>query len=202
MHYLPITEYSFTPPTYLTILYIKIIQPTSSITLVGTSSFFALPFCPEIGSAYGPTFRSHGKTSLLCPLLMVLTRTTRNVQANPRNVPGSVSTSSLAVHEGRVYLSRQSSTQSSVRQLATDVCLSDVGVSQDIVNKLISRFDHTIMRKYDRVNQPDDEEKWASFLSNEKRVRKDRWFIWMILNRATLDYSNLLTTSTITKTLS
>ena len=73
---------------------------------------------------------------------------------------------------------------------ATDVYLNDVGVSQDIVKKLNSRFDHTIMRKYDRVDQSDDEEQWASLLRNEKRFREDRWFNWKILNEATLDYFN------------
>lgn len=58
------------------------------------------------------------------------------------------------------------------------------------MNKLNSRFDHTIMRKYDRVDQSDDGEKWAALLSNEKRFRRDRWFIWGVLEEATLDYFN------------
>lgn len=73
---------------------------------------------------------------------------------------------------------------------AADVYLDDIGVSQDLVNKLDSRFDHTIMRKYDRADQTDDEDKWAALLSNEKRFRKDRWFIWSVLEEATLDYFN------------
>ena len=74
---------------------------------------------------------------------------------------------------------------------AADVYLSDVGVSQDVVKKLDARFDHTIISKYDRVEQPsDDEEKWAALLRNEKRFRKDRWFIWGVLEEATLDYFN------------
>lgn len=73
---------------------------------------------------------------------------------------------------------------------ATEIYLSDVGVSQDVVNQLNSRFDHTIMRKYDRVDQSDEEEKWAALLKNEKRFRKDRWFIWTILRQAILDHFN------------
>ena len=74
---------------------------------------------------------------------------------------------------------------------AADIYLSDVGVSQDMVNKLNSRFDHTIMRKYDKVDQSDDdEEQWAALLRNEKQFRRDRCFIWRVLEEATLDFFN------------
>ena len=74
-----------------------------------------------------------------------------------------------------------------IKQVA-DTYLGDIGASPDIVNKLNSRFDYKITFKYDKVDQSNEEDKWAALLHNEKRFRKDRAFIWDLLEEATNDY--------------
>lgn len=73
---------------------------------------------------------------------------------------------------------------------AAEIYLRDIEASQDVVNKLNLRFDHRIIRKYDKVDQSDEEEKWAALLSNAKRFRKDRAFVWDVLEEATHEYFN------------
>lgn len=71
-----------------------------------------------------------------------------------------------------------------------EVYLRDVGTSHDVVNKLNSRFDQKIMRKYDSVDQSGKGDKRAALLHNAKRFRKDRAFIWDLLEETVHDYFN------------
>ncbi|KAF6240021.1 hypothetical protein HO173_001629 [Letharia columbiana] len=73
---------------------------------------------------------------------------------------------------------------------AAEIYLRGIEASQDVVNKLNSRFDHKIMGKYDGLDDSDDEDKWVALLNNEKRFRKDRAFIWDRLEEATHEYFN------------
>lgn len=73
---------------------------------------------------------------------------------------------------------------------AVEVYLGNIEVSQDVLNRLNSRFGYKIMGKYENVDQSDDEDKWAALLANAKRFRKDRAFIWDLMEEATQDYFN------------
>ena len=75
-------------------------------------------------------------------------------------------------------------------ELVVRAYLCDIGVSQDSLDRLDSRFDHRIMRKYDNDLGESDEEKWIALLNNAKRFRKDRAFVWDVLEEATNDYFN------------
>ena len=65
-----------------------------------------------------------------------------------------------------------------------------MGVSQDLVDKLESRFDFRIMSEYETLDQCDEEDKPAARLFNERQFRKDRAFIWGVLEEAVEDYFN------------
>lgn len=71
---------------------------------------------------------------------------------------------------------------------AVEVYLSDIDASQNLVDRLNLRFDHENMGKYDSPDQYGEDERWIVLLKNEGRFRKDRAFIWRLLEKATNDY--------------
>ncbi len=66
---------------------------------------------------------------------------------------------------------------------AVEKYFKEIGTSQDFTNRLNSRFDCDITRQNDRIDHYDEEDKWAALVSNGKRFRKDRAFIWDLLER-------------------
>lgn len=68
--------------------------------------------------------------------------------------------------------------------------LRDIEAPEDMVNGLNSRFDHGIMREYDVAAHTEGEDQWAALVGNAGRFRKDRAFVWDVLERATRDYFN------------
>lgn len=73
---------------------------------------------------------------------------------------------------------------------AAETYLGDIGVSRDTLNGLNSRFDHEILHEYDMAVHAEDEDKWAALIRNPERFRRDRAFIWDVLEEATRDYFN------------
>ena len=75
-------------------------------------------------------------------------------------------------------------------QRAVEKYFKEIGTSSDFPNRLNSRFDCDITRQYDRLNHCDEEDKWAALVSNGERFRKDRAFIWDLLEEAVREYFN------------
>ncbi len=73
---------------------------------------------------------------------------------------------------------------------AVEEFLKEIGTSQDFPNRLNSRFDGNITRKYDGIDHSDEKDKCAALVSNGKRFRKDRAFIWGLLEEAVREYFN------------
>ncbi len=75
-------------------------------------------------------------------------------------------------------------------QRAVEKFFKEIGTSQDFPNRLNSRFDFNITGKYDRIDHSDEKDKWAALVSNGKRFRKDRAFIWDLLEEAVRECFN------------
>lgn len=73
---------------------------------------------------------------------------------------------------------------------AAEAYFGNIEAPQDFINGFNSRFGYKIMGKYENVDQCDDEDKCAALLTNAKRFRKDRAFIWDLMEEATQDYFN------------
>ena len=74
---------------------------------------------------------------------------------------------------------------------ATEAHIDKIGVSRDLMDKLNSRFDYRIMCKYENVDLcAEEEDKQAARLGNARRFRKDRAFVWDVLEEAVNDYFN------------
>ncbi len=73
---------------------------------------------------------------------------------------------------------------------AVEKYFKEIGTSQGFTNRLSSRFDCDITRQNDRLDHYDEEDKWAALVSNGKRFRKDRAFIWDLLEEAVREYFN------------
>ena len=75
-------------------------------------------------------------------------------------------------------------------KMATEAYLGNIGACSDILDRLELRFGHKLMGQYVNVDKSDEEDKWAALLANAKRFRKDRAFIWDVMEEATQDYFN------------
>lgn len=79
-------------------------------------------------------------------------------------------------------------------QRTTKAYLDAVGVSQDLVDRLESRFDwRIIMSEYGNLGRCDDDEeddRMAARSRAERRFREDRAFVWDVLEEAVADYFN------------
>ncbi len=73
---------------------------------------------------------------------------------------------------------------------AVEKYFKEIGTSQDFTNRLNSRFDCDITHQNDRLDRYDEGDKWAALVSNGKRFRKDRAFIWDLLEEAVREYFN------------
>ncbi|CAD6578025.1 MAG: hypothetical protein ASARMPRED_008498 [Alectoria sarmentosa] len=71
---------------------------------------------------------------------------------------------------------------------AAEVYLRDIDASQDLVDGLNLRFDRKHMGKYARPDRYVEEDKWIGLLQNERCFRRDRAFIWGLLEKATNEY--------------
>ena len=72
---------------------------------------------------------------------------------------------------------------------AAERFLDQIEASQDLVDELKSHFNPTrLVDRYMGDEQVDREHLWVALHVNEKCFRKDRAFIWDLLEAATMDY--------------